>query len=63
MTYKKPVMRLSELQKMGFPREYLFKAYRTRGQKFARKIDATKTNSPIIFDTEEFDKWRIATPQ
>ena len=62
MTYKKPVMRLSELQKMGFPKEYLFRADRSKGQKFARKINGTKTNSPIIFDTEEFDKWRIANP-
>ena len=62
MRYKKPVMRLNELKMMGFPEAYLMRAYRSRGQRFARKIDATKANSPIIFDTEEFDKWRIANP-
>lgn len=62
MTYKKPVMRLTELEKMGFSREYLLRAYRTKNQNFARKMDGTKSNSPIIFDTEEFDKWRIRNP-
>lgn len=62
MKYAKQVMRMSELKKMGFPEAYLMRAYRQRGQKFARKIDGTKENSPIIFDTEEFDKWRIANP-
>lgn len=62
MTYPKPIMRMTELEKMGFPREYLLRAYRTKNQNFARKINGTKPNSPIIFDTEEFDKWRIRNP-
>ncbi len=59
MTYAKKVMRLTELEKDGFPKEYLMRAYRSKGQTFARKINPAARNSPIIFDTEEFDKWRI----
>lgn len=59
MTYPKAVMRLSELKKMGFPEEYLLQAYRSKNQKFAWKSDTTKQNSPILFDTEVFDKYRM----
>ena len=58
MTYEKSIMRLSELSKLGFPKEFLLRAYRVRGQTFAQKIDPSKGNSPIIFDTEGFEKWR-----
>lgn len=59
MQYAKPVMRLQELVKMGFPETFLLDAYRSHGQTFAQKKDPNKVNSPIIFDTEEFEKWRI----
>lgn len=59
VTYEKKVMRLSELEGYGFPKEYLMRAYRARGQTFAQKINPAARNSPIIFDTEEFDKWRL----
>ena len=35
--YPKRIMRLSELVKLGYTKEYLMKQYRIRGQKFARK--------------------------
>ncbi len=54
--YPKRVMRLSELVKLGYTKEYLMKQYRMRGQKFAKKQDPTRRNSPIIFDTELFEK-------
>lgn len=54
--YPKRIMRLSELVKLGYTKEYLMKQYRIRGQKFARKQDPTRRNSPIIFDTELFEK-------
>lgn len=60
MKYPKPIMRMKELTKMGFPEKFLLEAYRTMGQTFAQKIDPLATNSPIIFDTEEFEKWRMA---
>lgn len=54
--YPKKIMRLSELVKLGYTKEYLMKQYRTKGQKFAKKQDPTRRNSPIIFDTELFEK-------
>lgn len=57
MKYDKPIMRMSELVKMGFPRSFLDEAYRERGQDFAQK--GPKSNSPVFFDTERFEKWRL----
>lgn len=54
--YPKRIMRLNELVEMGYSKEYLMKQYRTKGQKFARKQDPTRRSSPIIFDTELFEK-------
>lgn len=58
MEYPKPIMKRSELLKMGFPEEFLDRAYRVRGQTFAVKLNPMKQNSPIIFQTEEFEQWR-----
>lgn len=53
-------MKITELEsQLGFPKEYLMYAYRSRGQNFATKINPTKKNSPIIFDTARFDAWRL----
>ena len=57
--YPKAVMKKTELEKMGFPEEFLFRAYRVRGQTFAQKLNPAKRNSPIMFDTEGFEKWRM----
>lgn len=59
MNYPKPVMKATELEKMGFPREFLLYAFRRRGQTYAWKMNPTKINSPIVFDTGAFEKWRI----
>lgn len=59
MEYAKPVMKMSELKAMGFPDEFLMYAYRFKDQRFAWKMNPTKKNSPICFDTTEFDKWRL----
>lgn len=59
MVYPKPFMRLQELQGMGLPKEFLFMAYRSKGQTFAQKMNPSKPNSPIIFETESFERWRI----
>lgn len=60
MEYPKPIMKITELEKqLGFPKEYLMYAYRSRGQNFASKINPTKKNSPIIFDTAGFEIWRL----
>lgn len=59
MEYPRPVMRLTALMEMGFPEEMLLNAYRTKGQTFAQKMTPGKKKSPIIFDTAEFEKWRM----
>ena len=59
MEYPKKNMRRTELLKMGFPEELLDRAYREKGQTFAYKISPTKKNSPIMFDTVEFERWRL----
>jgi len=58
MTYPKPIMRLSELKKIGFPEALLRKAVREPGQTFATRTDPYRENSPIVFDTEGFEVWR-----
>ena len=50
LEYPKEVMKTSE--------QMLLNAYRIKGQTFAQKSDPTKRNSPIIFFTKQFEKWR-----
>lgn len=59
MEYPKAVMKMSELQEMGFPREWLLSVYRTRNQKIAWKTSAA-SNGHIIFDTDALEKYRKA---
>lgn len=60
MNYPKKVMRISELRAMGFPEELLLRAFRSKGQTFANKVNPFKSNSPIVFDVEGFEKWRLS---
>ena len=57
MDYPKAIMNISELKCMGFPKALLMEAYRDPKQNFATKVDPSKTNSTIIFNTAGFDKW------
>lgn len=57
MKYPRQIMKISDLEQMGFPKEYLLRAYHSRGQTFATKMNPAKRNSPVIFDTEGFDQW------
>lgn len=59
MVYPKPFMRLQEMCGMGLSKEFLMDAYRSKGQTFAQKLNPMKSNSPIVFDTVEFDKWML----
>ena len=59
MQYPNQIMRKTALMELGFPEEFLDRAYRQKGQKFAQKINPARSKSPIIFDTEEFEKWRL----
>lgn len=57
MDYPKKIMKMSELKSLGFPQPLLMEAYRDPKQDFATKVDPSKSNSTIIFDTVGFDKW------
>lgn len=57
MKFEKRFMRMSELKSMGLPGELLDRAYRDPHQKMAMKLNPNKSNSPIIFDTEELGRW------
>lgn len=57
MKYPTPVMRLTELVKMGYSEDFLRALYRRHNQKIAWK-NSTGKNSPIYFDTEELEKVR-----
>ena len=59
MEYAKPVMKLTELQKMGFTKDYLMSVYHDKRQNFAWKMNMTARSSPILFDTAEFEKFRV----
>ena len=56
--YPKPIMKKSELVAMGFPDEYLMYIYWMPGQKVAHKLNPTKKNSPLLFDTEALEQFR-----
>ena len=51
------IMKMSELKSLGYPQPLLMEAYRDPKQTFATKVDPSKPNSTIIFDTAGFDKW------
>ncbi len=57
MEFAKQFMRRSELIEMGFPEEMLDRAYGDAKQTFAVKMNPTKPNSPIIYDTTGLVKW------
>ena len=59
MQYPKPVMKISELQEMGFTKDWLMFVFRQRNQTIAWKITPAK-NSAILFDTEALEKYRKA---
>ena len=58
VNYPKQIMKITELIGIGFPKEYLMNAYHSRNQTFAWKMDMTKKNSPILFDTEGLEEYR-----
>lgn len=54
---KKRYMKTSELVADGIPIKMLYRAYHTRGQTFATKMNPLKRNSPLLFDMPEFEAW------
>lgn len=59
MQYPSKIMSLRQLMReCGFPERYLERAYRSPGQTFATKSNPNARNSPILFDTDGFERWR-----
>lgn len=59
MNYPKKVMRKNELIEMGFSEEFLLRASAEKADRIAWKINPVKKNSPLLFDTEALEKWRL----
>ena len=59
MTYPKTVMKNTDLENIGLPEDFIIYAYRRKGQTYAWQMNPTKKNSPILFDTGAFEKWRV----
>ena len=58
LVYPKPIMKVSELIKMGYTRDYLLGIYALPTQDFAWKQNVTKKNSPIMFETAKLEEYR-----
>lgn len=63
MKYPKQVMTIKELREMGYPDEWLREIYRSRSINRTHSIawkmgGEDKPHSTILFDTEEFEKFR-----
>lgn len=58
MEYDKKIMSFQELRALGFPRKYLERAYRSKNNTFAFKVNPEKPRSTILFDTSGFEQWR-----
>lgn len=58
MDYPKPIMKKTELVKMGFAAGYLMRIYREVGAPVAWKMNpgSKHGNSPILFNTQELEK-------
>lgn len=59
MEYPYKIMRVKDLVAMGWPKENLMEIYRLGRQKIAWKT-GNKPNCPILFDTDELEKYRKA---
>ena len=60
MEYPSNIMsRKALITQMGFTEAYLMRAYSTPGQTFARRENPLNKHSPILFDTDGLEKWRI----
>lgn len=58
MEYPKQIMSKPELERMGFPKALLQRAYRDKNQRFAQRVNPLNEKSTIIFDTTGFEEWR-----
>lgn len=56
MQYPKQLMSITELTKLGFPRDLLYKSAHAQGAE--KYIIRTPGGGKILFDTEKFEKVR-----
>ncbi|MBE5852876.1 MAG: hypothetical protein E7299_08045 [Lachnospiraceae bacterium] len=61
MEYPKPIMKITELEKLGYSREFLLNAFYDKNQTFAWKINPTAKNSLILFETAGLEEYRLKT--
>lgn len=60
MNYPGKIMsRKALINQMGFTESYLMRAYCTPGQTFAWRENPNNKHSPILFDTDGLEEWRI----
>ena len=55
--FAKSQMRVAELVRAGFSEAEVMEAVHAPGQRFARKINPNKRNSPIIINTAGFGEY------
>lgn len=60
MKYPKKIMnRKALITQMGFTEAFLMRAFSSPGQTFAWRENPANKRSPILFDTEGLEKWRL----
>ena len=60
MNYPSNIMtRKALITQMGFSETYLMRAFSTPGQTFAWRENPLNKHSPIMFDTEGLEQWRL----
>lgn len=60
MKYPKKIMNRKELiSGMGFTEPYLMRAFSAPGQTFAWRENPNNKHSPILFDTDGLEEWRM----
>lgn len=56
MQYPKPTMSITELKKLGFSKDFLYRMAHRKGQTYCTRMAGK--NTKLIFDTEKFEKER-----
>ena len=59
MEYPKKIMNRKELIAMGLPESFLMRAFATPGQTFAWRSNPANRTSPLLFDTDGLEEWRL----
>ena len=61
MEYPKKIMKATEIERTyGYSRGSISRLIHYPGQKFAFKLHPESRNSPVLIETEKFERWRQA---